>query len=235
MKRTNLKNCKSVAKMLFDAVEFKPFDEVPMLCAHPYTNSPMVYIDGEFANVYEDVEARKRYRAQVFKFIDESITVDSLFTLIRSNYYMCFLRYIKDDLSKDDFSRLLHMAWTEQENPNDDVNVSLKQAVSWFKSANKSALMDEDDYDFYQALPEKFTVYRGVATGHNVDGLSYTIDYDKAIWFMNRFGDKDKKLITLEITKDKALAYFNSRGESEIVVDVFNEEVQKHKKIEKMI
>ena len=82
--------------------------------------------------------------------------------------------------------------------------------------------MDEKEYKIYSALPDQIQVYRGVSTGRNPNGLSYTIDKDKAIWFQNRYADKDHPGFLIEkiIPKNKALAFFGNRGEMEIVVDV---------------
>lgn len=53
------------------------------------------------------------------------------------------------------------------------------------------------------------------------DGLSWTENLSTAIWFASRFNtDKDKGYIQKAvIDKSRALAYFNTRDEDELVVD----------------
>ena len=45
------------------------------------------------------------------------------------------------------------------------------------------------------------------------------MDYDKAEWFANRFGEEDGTVYEAEIEKAHILAYFNRRNESEVIVD----------------
>ena len=44
----------------------------------------------------------------------------------------------------------------------------------------KKSLMYGDEYETYTALPENFIVYRGVTSGRNPNGMSWTREYDKA-------------------------------------------------------
>ena len=76
--------------------------------------------------------------------------------------------------------------------------------------------MTKDDYEYYKNLPDKIKIYRGVAKGRNPKGISYTDKKETAEWFMNRFG-KDGYLIEKEVDKKDIAAYFNTRGEKEIV------------------
>ena len=50
-----------------------------------------------------------------------------------------------------------------------------------------------------------------------------TKDIEKAKWFMHRFETKETKgyLLCATIDKKNVLAYFNTRNEDELVVDVF--------------
>ena len=80
---------------------------------------------------------------------------------------------------------------------------------------------DEEEYEVYKSLPDKFTVYRGVAIGRNPNGLSWTKSKSKAEWFSHRF-DKNNNIGYVQSAiadKQNVLAYFNSRDEDEIVVD----------------
>ena len=113
------------------------------------------------------------------------------------------------------------------ENPNGDVNVSLRTFVKWFRRADKKLLMTDEDYKVYRDLPSTFRVYRGVAVGRNPKGLSWTRNLSTAEWFAKRFDTKDKKgfIQTAVISRSDALAYFNTRGEDEIVADSFKMDI----------
>ena len=103
-----------------------------------------------------------------------------------------------------------------------DVNCSIKEMTGWFKSANKQKLMDEEEYEYWNTLPEQFEVYRGVAPGRTELGLSWTRNLETAEWFASRWNEfGDKVILKATIQKQQALAYFNGRDEDEIVVDVF--------------
>ena len=143
-----------------------------------------------------------------------------MFNYIRKQYKLTFLRDTKQYLSSKDFANLFREAWITSENPNDDVNVKIRTLVSWYKNSNKKYLMEEDDFNVYNNLEDEFTIYRGVGINRNPKGLSWTMNKEKAQWFANRFGGNGY-IETAKINKKDVLAYFNSRGEEEIVADVY--------------
>lgn len=114
-------------------------------------------------------------------------------------------------------------AWVTEENPNMDINCSLKESVQFFKKANKELLMEPKDYEVYKAFPETLTVYRGVAVGRIEKGLSWTANKETAEWFAHRFDNENEKgyVQSMTVSKKDILAYFNTRGEDEIVINIF--------------
>lgn len=226
MKKSNLNEIKIVAKS-FLYVEITQTEFYPMFVMHPIFESGVqnVKIDGQFqmVDITENEDNLRLVQEQICKLIDESDTIYEVYNIIRKSYRLTFIKYIKQYLSVADMSNLLAHAWVTSENPNGDVNVSLRTIVKWFKECDKSVLMDKQEYSVYKELPEKLVIYRGVAVNRNPYGLSWTIDYDKAEWFAHRF-DTDEKgyILKTTISKENVLAYFDSRGESEIVVNVFN-------------
>lgn len=62
-----------------------------------------------------------------------------------------------------------------------------------------------------------------VAINRNPHGLSWTIDYSKAEWFAHRYDTDSEEgyILKADISRSNILAYFDSRGESEVVVNVF--------------
>lgn len=105
--------------------------------------------------------------------------------------------------------------------------MSVSLAARWFRLADKKSLMYDDEYETYTALPENFIVYRGVTSGRNPNGMSWTREYDKAEWFSNRFGEG--YVLEGTVNKKDTLAFFNRRGEEEIVIEAKN--VQNKQKI----
>lgn len=151
-----------------------------------------------------------------------------LYIIVRKSYRLAFLKYAKEYMSLKDFSTYLADAWVSSENPNQDANCSLDMLISWFQQADKKTLMVAEDYKVYTALPDELNIYRGVALGREPNGLSWTANLEKAKWFAHRF-DRDDKTGYIETAiakKEDVLAYFNTRGEDELVVNVRNLEIE---------
>lgn len=82
----------------------------------------------------------------------------------------------------------------------------------------------EDDPD----LPDPVTLWRG-CTPDRVDGMSWSLDRDRALWFANRWNglkNGDTGLYRIEIPHEFALARCTGRDENEVIVDTtdFTEE-----------
>ena len=230
---TNLDEVKTIAK-IFVFLDVKETEMSPMFVIHPVFESGYISIKNdngemEIVNVLESEDNLDRARKQIVETIDRFQKVSSIVNIIRKSYRLTFLSYCKPYLSKEDFSKLLADVWVASESPNDDVNVSIAKAVQYFKYADKKVLMDENEYAAYKEFPDTLTVYRGVGVSRNPEGISWTIDKDKAIWFAHRFDIKGKSgyLLEAEIKKEDILAYFKSRGEEEIVVKPRKETIKK--------
>ena len=214
-KETNLTEVKNILKDFLHM----PVEETelsPIVVQHPIFETGFSSVNGKIV----DIMTSDGLEEVVNKMEEKINSIDKLIKcayVVRNPYYLTFLKFAKESLSLPDFSMLLGKFWTEEENPNGDVNVPVSLSAKWFKSADKQALMDEDEYEIYESLPETFTVYRGVTPGRNPDGMSWTREYDKAEWFSNRFGEG----YILEGTANKkdVLAFFSRRGEEEIVIE----------------
>ena len=93
--------------------------------------------------------------------------------------------------------------------------------------------MNEEELLVYESLPEEVTVYRGV-TSYNrkkEKALSWTLDYEKAVWFANRFSTGTGEVWTMTVPKKRILYYFDGCNEQEAIVDLYRfkgkKEVQK--------
>jgi hypothetical protein len=164
-------------------------------------------------------EDRKKVESLIVDKISKCKDIYQLYSLVRSSYKMTWYSLVREYLSEKDKAELLADAWVRQENPNDDVNVSRRDSIRFFKSCNKKYLMSKEDFEYYESLPDKMYVYRGVSKGRVRYGLSWTDDFEKAKWFMNRFGGG--YMLKAFVNKDWILGYFNSRDESEVLLDVY--------------
>lgn len=224
MKQTNLKEIKKVAiAFLYIPVERTKF---PFLVQHPiFESNTQSYKDEnnnlEIVDILESEENLNKIIKKVEYQINNAKNLLTIYLIIRKSYRLTFFKYIKDYLSEKDFAELLEDAWVSSENPNQDVNCSISEITSWFKKAKKELLMNEEDYQYYKYLPKEIEVYRGVAEGRNPDGLSWTDNYEKAKWFADRWhsnGEVRKGIVK----KENVLAYFNTRDEQELVINVKN-------------
>ncbi len=240
---TNLTQIKVTTKALARAISPVALDGIPFLDSHPFLDSVIWYdkmlkcgvnnlnvtnsdslefSDFSFTNpkVYDE------WLTDFDRIVDKAENITRLYMLYRDPYKLTFMKFNADFMSKKDFAQYLSDAWVTEDNPNMDVNVPPKESIKLFKKADKKFLMEKDDFEYYQNLPDKIEVFRGVSVGRTKYGLSWTDDKEKAEWFKNRFsnfsGNKNKGLMLRAIVeKNDVLAYLNTRGEKELVVDVF--------------
>ena len=226
MKKTDLQGVRSATIVLARAVDLTPVKDMEFLIQHPFTNSSIVSDfekKHDFLNLI-DPESQEKWLKGLKNYINRC-DIGEILLELNNPWCLTWLDFVKEYLSEKDFAELLAYSWTTEENPNMDVNVGISKAIKWFKRADKQYLMSKEELEYYEALPDTITVYRGVSVGRVDLGLSWTDDREKAEWFMHRFDRKNninKKGHLLEVTcpKQYVLAYLNSRNEREIVLDV---------------
>ena len=232
MKQTDLEQVKNVAKTLFMAVPIEPYKEFKFLCQHPFTtNTSGVKLVGEFPQLidYTTKEGFEEFKNQTFDMIDKAKDLFGIVIMLNKAYYMTFLKFVEPYLSKADFSKTLNDCWVQQEYPNRDKNVSHRTLIKWFRNANKKHLMEKEDFNTFNKLKsicatKGLTLYRGVEYDGKPNGLSWTTDKEKAVWFSKRFKSDTSKVYQLTITNpDNILAYFNDRTEQEVIIDTIRE------------
>lgn len=163
--------------------------------------------------VYE--EWKKDFRNRINK-----LDMLGIYIQWRDAWKLTFMKYCGEYLSDKEYAEMLADAWVTEENPNMDANVSRKEALKMFKKCKKEYLMEREDYEYYKNLPEKVVLYRGVANGRILEGLSWTDNKEKAIWFKNRW-NSNGILLKVKVDKKDIIAYFNTRNEQECLLDVF--------------
>lgn len=261
MKKTNLAEIKANTKALARCVKVEPLDCVggELMTNHPFTDSVFwdkkwfelmqKYPDNEdIRNINEsnissdlvksiDLKNEDTYNEWLKEFdkkVDKIDKLALLYHLYRTPYKLLFVKFNEYALSEKDLAEYMADAWVTEENPNMDCNVSREESLEIFKKCNKKHLMTEEDYEYYKNLPEEITVWRGVGKGRIKLGLSWTDNQDKAEWFMNRWKarkDGESMMLRATVKKENVIAYFNTRGEQEILLDVFACE----KKIERIL
>ena len=221
---TNMERIKDISKRLL-GMDITKTEFWPMIAQHPFTNSGSFYWRNEKGDIQsgtleKGTEAYEKWKEQYTDLIDRAENVFVISFIMNKPWRLFFISLIEPYLSTEDFTILLKEAFMESEQPNMDPNVSTTQLKNYFKKCDKNALMEEDELEVYNSLPEMVTVYRGVTSYNNkkLKVLSWTIDTEVAKWFANRFQGKGQ-VYTATISKKHILAYFGGRGEQEVVVD----------------
>ena len=223
-KETNMEGLKELAlSLLYLDIQKTKFS--PMVVSHPFTNNGITaqIVNGEVKtlNIFENKDDLNTWRKGMEDIINKTDKPYSLYFLINKPYALVFVKFAMPYLSQKDFSSLLSDAWTRTEMPSNDSNFKPSEFIKLFKSADKRFLMETDELQQYEELPDTVTVYRGVKSDrpNKVLQLSWTLDPDKAEWFAKRF-DEDGVVYEATIDKKNILALFSRRDESEIIVDL---------------
>ena len=123
------------------------------------------------------------------------------------------LFYLQNILSEQEYINVVKDWYTQTE----IVYQNLQLWIDTFKSIkNTKLLMDYEELNYFNNLPEKIVIYRG---GVSKRGISWTLDKDIAEWFANRFKaiNKGGQLFEKKVFKNDCIAYFNGREEEEII------------------
>ena len=226
---TDLQKIREATELLL-LVPFSIIEDIPFFVSHPIFDTTTVYLKRCDNERYYNLLDADDYRIIIDEYRERIMNASVLgcYMIMRTAYKLTWVKYCRDYLSEEDLAHYVAHAWVEQENPNQDVNCPIPYLTKLFKSCNKKYLMTEKDYQIYQNLPDEITVYRGVGVNRNPNGLSWTPNLEVAEWFAQRFNSKDKKgyVQTAVISKDKVLAYFNTRNEDEIVCQIPKKDIK---------
>lgn len=215
-----------VKKCAKDLLHLEPIanEELSFIVYHPFIDSnPFYYYDTEkkhleLFDIFEDKEKYNQMISQREKWIDEEKSFSKLCMMINKPYRLFFLYLNQNNISKDEYSKQLKQIWLSTEFPNTDKNVSVDKMLKLFKKADINSLMDDKEKNIFDNLPSQVKIYRGTYKEDNYNALSWTTDYDKALWFATRFGEEGYVLEAM-IDKTDIIAFFNDRNENEVIVD----------------
>ena len=123
------------------------------------------------------------------------------------------------DISTRELADLVLECWIDSENIHQNAE-EWADLLARIPHEYFLAALGADDKETFAKLPEEIEIYRGAKKGLNEEGLSWTLDREKAEWFANRFEREDEEGIVLTRTvKKKDIAFYtNRRGEDEVVV-----------------
>jgi hypothetical protein len=125
---------------------------------------------------------------------------------------------IADALSPKEFWTRLSDVWTDSENIWQYID---DWRALWNEERpSKHYAMDASERKAFKRLPSEIIVYRGIREDHTVNGMSWTLDRDKAIWFATR-NSGPHVLLTARAKKADAHALLFGRDENEIVIDQY--------------
>lgn len=117
----------------------------------------------------------------------------------------------RNRLSHQRFWEFLKTVWISAGAPE---NYDMFRKLFSSKRPFKYHVMSPEEERFLASLPEEFTVYR-VIRGPEDNGLSWTLDEE----FAKEYAESTKReMITRVVKKHDVFAYFDRRGESEIVI-----------------
>lgn len=219
MRKTNIEKLKETLN-LFLMLEVEKIDAMPFMVQHPIFEYSVLYDEERNPISILEPEGLEKIRKQTRKKIEQCKSASQCMMIMRKSYYLTFLKFTKEYLSNEDFSKLLAFAWVSSEAPNNDVNVSQAEILKWFNNAEKEKLMREEDFCTYTELPGRITVYRGIGTKSRENGISWTLDKEKATWFARRFSEG--YVIQGTVEKKDILAFFNDRKEKEVIISPRN-------------
>lgn len=190
---------------------------------HPYTDSAYISIDGKIVDICESIENFEKYVAWMEAKLSLVRKYKILVGIIAKPYRTAFLKMTLPYIDKYDLGYALECIWKSCDYVNVDRIISRTEFVELFKEAAPETLMTEEERDILRSLPDTIEVYRGVnsVSAHPVNGLSWTRDLKKAVWFADRFRNASDEytgeVYKATVCKKNILAYFSY--EDETVVD----------------
>lgn len=217
----NMQNLKENAKQ-FLKIEPIANKETPFIIHHPFIKyNPIIYQTRKgnikSIDVFSNKELKK-YFDRMEQLIDECKTPQQIFNLMTQPYKLYFFYLNSNKLSNNDYNNCLKDIWINTEFPNNDRNISVKKILTLFKKSDSSLMMSKEENEFYNSLPDKVKIYRGTHDSNNYKALSWTTDYETALWFAKRF-HTDGYVLEAIIDKKDIIAFFNDRNEHELIID----------------
>jgi hypothetical protein len=113
---------------------------------------------------------------------------------------------------------LVASIWTDSENIR---RYSEEWREIWsYPTRHRKRVMTTEERARLRNLPQKIEVWRGVRNENGVKGFSWTLNRDIAAWYARRFSRQHEVPVLAKgrVKKRHVLAYFERRGEEELVI-----------------
>lgn len=197
--------------------------EIDFVASHPFTNMWFAY-DPQTKGLWDlhDQTNADAWRRNLKELIQRA-DLYQLFKMLNPPYILTFLKIVEGYMSASDLGMILGNFWFWIEQISMDPFVKGKEITRFFQRADKETLMEDAERKIYSNLPDMVTIYRGVTSFNKSrkKALSWTLDITKAQWFANRFDTGTGEVWSMEVPKKRILAYFESRDEAEVIVDLY--------------
>jgi hypothetical protein len=234
----------NLLKTVVMAYPYHPTDF--MMISHPLVTSSVLPLEA-FGDIAKDVFRRhgeimgdfvmvnERNFSYIVSYLFEKMmagrTPEQMYALLNKTYCLDVLNVTKRWLTLSEYSNILRDAWMACEWPG---QMNTRDLVRMFKWADRSILMTATElavYNMHLKNTASVVLYRGIGLtvkNHErfVRKLSWTLDFEKARWFATRHGSG--VVYQAVISKPNAkvvLAYFDDRGESEVVINPLSKSV----------
>lgn len=131
-----------------------------------------------------------------------------------------FSKYCSE-LSDKEYWKNLSLAYTMQDY--NEVPYEIVLALFNADKADKECLMDKEELDFLNDLPDAFTIYRAMTVKEKKSNrfrFSWTLKREVAEDFLERNSmlyDDEMTIHDIQVNKKDVVAYLNSRNEEEII------------------
>lgn len=206
--QTNLRAIKDTAITLL-YIEPKPVPELPVFLTHPYFESRAVFLQNnhKLVDIIENPEALQMEREIMKAKINNANSAKKVFMFLRPQYRLVLFKYTNQYMSPEDFEKVLLFSWIMVEHPLRDINVTKNEMLKWFSKIG-----------YTSNLSGIVTIYRGVGSEEYRDGISWTLDKNKAKWFATRF-TQEGVVYSATVKSENILYYITDRNEEEIIVD----------------
>ena len=185
-----------------------PVIKHPLLFAVPYVPAMNAMINEAFrakTAAVEEAKATRRWSHYLW--------------LHERPYRVHAFSRIADRLDDGTYWEQLGQLWTDSENIFEAEALWLRLLREPSRIVSRALMMTAEEREYLDGLPEHITVYRGYSHPGQNNGMSWSLSRDVAHRFAFRFAaDAPGKVARREITKDEVIAYFEGRGEQEIVL-----------------
>ena len=178
----------------------------------PQLRHPLVYLVPLWGNGHANALYEQKVKAVKNALANQKYS--SYIFLHERPYRLNAFTLIQSKLSDTQYWSLLSDIWTDTENQWQGLN-KWKQLLS-SNRPSRHYLMNEEEFNLLQSLPDEVTIYRGCQAGINENGLSWTLNKKKAEFFAKRFS-KEGIILERKIPKSNIIAFLNGRGEYELI------------------